>query len=76
LKYWKGGYGILKYYGMAFSNKDWMVKKLREIEFGEMHTAASYFLAFPPPLRKLAIAIYTCICLHSIFKALGVNLVI
>jgi hypothetical protein len=33
--------GILKYYGMALSNQDWKVKKLRGNEFGEMQSAAS-----------------------------------
>jgi hypothetical protein len=33
--------GNWKYYGVALSNKDWRVKKLRGNEFGEIHTAAS-----------------------------------
>jgi len=43
----------LKYYGMALSNLDWRVKKLRGNEFGELHTAASQCFALLPPLRKL-----------------------
>jgi hypothetical protein len=46
---------ILKYYGTALSNLDWMLKKLRENEFGELGTAALQYFAVLPPLRKLDI---------------------
>jgi hypothetical protein len=35
------GWGYFKYFGMAISNEDWRMKKLRGNEFAEMQTAAS-----------------------------------
>jgi hypothetical protein len=38
----------LKYFGLAFRNKDWRVKKLRGNECGSIHTAASQGFALLP----------------------------
>jgi hypothetical protein len=46
-----------RYYGVALSNNDWRVKKLRGNEFGELPTAPSCCFALLPHFRKLAIAI-------------------